>query len=81
MSRGTAATSLLLKRLAVCAPAHKAEDGEKNHRILDPEKWRCCSCLAYQRSDNQYHRYCYDDHSRQAKPKRFAVLLVISIKF
>jgi hypothetical protein len=54
MSTGTAATSLLLKRLAVCAPAHKAEDGEKNHRILDPEEWRRSSCLAYQRSDNQY---------------------------
>jgi hypothetical protein len=55
----------LLKRLPVCAPAHKAEDSEKNHRILNPEKWRRSSCSAYQRSDNQYHRYCYDDHSRQ----------------
>jgi len=31
-------TSLLLKRFAICAPAHKAEDSEKKQRISDLEK-------------------------------------------
>ena len=34
LSRGTAANSLLLKRIAVCATSHKAEDAETNHRNL-----------------------------------------------
>jgi len=38
LSRGTAETSLHFKRFAICAPAHKGEDSEKNQRISDLEK-------------------------------------------
>jgi len=31
-------TSLLLERFAICAPAHKAEDSERNQTISDLEK-------------------------------------------